>query len=56
MDQAAKNGNIRDDLSGCLYGCDVVIAEIAKQTSRWKFPKSKTGGNVTVPFTFREDR
>ena len=30
--------------------------QIAKAVSRWKFPKSRTGGNVTVPFTFREDR
>jgi len=31
--------------------------DIAKKVNNsWKFPKSKTGGNVTVPFTFREDR
>jgi len=30
--------------------------QIAKAVSRWKFPKNRTGGNVTVPFTFREDR
>lgn len=29
-------------------------AEIVKAVSRWKFPKSKTGGNVTIPFNFQE--
>lgn len=29
-------------------------AEIIKAVSRWKFPKSKTGGNVTIPFNFQE--
>lgn len=29
-------------------------AEIVKAVSRWKFPKSKTGGKVTIPFTFQE--
>ena len=28
---------------------------IVKAVIRWKFPKSKTGGNVTIPFAFRED-
>ena len=31
-------------------------AEIVKAVSRWKFPKTKTGGNVTIPFAFREDK
>ena len=31
--------------------------DIAKKVNNsWKFPKNRAGGNVTVPFTFREDR
>lgn len=29
--------------------------QIVKAVSRWKFPKSKAGANVTIPFAFRED-
>ena len=29
-------------------------AEIVKAVSRWKFSKSKTGGNMTIPFNFQE--
>ena len=29
-------------------------AEIAKMVNRWKFPISKTGGSVTIPFSFKK--
>jgi TonB family protein len=29
-------------------------AEIVKAVSRWKFSKSKTGGNMTIPLNFQE--
>lgn len=42
------------DVMSSTTGYQEFDAEIAKQTSRWHFPKSKAGGNVTIPFTFHE--
>lgn len=53
MDQAAKNGNIRDDLSGCLYGCDVVIADNRKADKPLEIPEKQDRrecyGSVYLP-------
>ena len=42
------------DAKSSTTGYQEFDAEIVKTVSRWKFPKSKTGGNVTIPFTFYE--
>ena len=53
--------NLKIAASGAVENVDVKSsttdypefdADIVKAVSSWMFPKSKTGGNVTIPFTF----
>lgn len=51
----AASGAVENvDVKSSTTGYQEFDAEIAKQISQWEFPKSKTGGNVTIPFTFYE--
>ncbi|WP_290949040.1 TonB family protein [Fibrobacter sp.] len=53
--------NLKIAASGAVENVDVKSsttdypefdADIVKAVSSWMFPKSKAGGNVTIPFTF----
>lgn len=51
----AANGAVENAVvKSSTTGYQEFDAEIVKAVSRWKFPKTKTGGNVTIPFTFQE--
>ena len=52
----AANGAVENAIvKSSTTGNQEFDRDVVKAVSRWKFPKSKTGGSVTIPFTFRED-